>query len=82
MGNESEFARKIDEDEEQKDCSVAGNGEAVADRRMFLQGAVASAAALALPHWSRAAGRPALPADEMDGIRAEIGKRHDEAVKR
>ena len=51
-----------------------------ADRRTFLQGAaasaVASAAALAWPKWARAA------ADDLDAIRAEIEKRHDESVKR
>jgi len=45
-------------------------------RRTFLQGAVAGAAALALPRWARAA------ASDLDAIRAEIEKRHDEAVKR
>src|ERR1700684_2024779 len=69
MGNESEFERIED-------------GEAVADRRTFLQGAVASAAALALPSWTRASAAPAVPADEMEGIRAEIEKRHDESVQR
>jgi acetylornithine deacetylase/succinyl-diaminopimelate desuccinylase-like protein len=45
-------------------------------RRTFLQNAVAGAAALALPRWARAA------ASDLDGIRAEIEKRHDEAVQR
>ena len=45
-------------------------------RRMFLQGAAATAAALALPAWT-----PAHPG-EMDAIGAEIEKRHDESVKR
>ncbi len=50
------------------------------DRRTFLQGAAAAAAAtaatLAMPRWSQA--HPG----ELDAIRAEIEKRHDESVKR
>jgi acetylornithine deacetylase/succinyl-diaminopimelate desuccinylase-like protein len=50
------------------------------DRRTFLQGAAATAAAtaatLAMPRWAQA--HPA----EADAIRAEIDKRHDESVKR
>ena len=50
------------------------------DRRTFLQGAAATAAAtaatLAMPRWAQA-----LPG-ELDAIRAEVEKRHDEAVKR
>src|SRR4029077_7120039 len=45
-------------------------------RRTFLQNAVAGAAALALPRWARAA------ASDLDAIRAEIEKRHGEAVQR
>jgi acetylornithine deacetylase/succinyl-diaminopimelate desuccinylase-like protein len=59
----------------------AHDEETAADRRTFLQRAAASAAALALPNWAHAAAM-AAPADEMDGIRAEIEKRHDEAVQR
>jgi acetylornithine deacetylase/succinyl-diaminopimelate desuccinylase-like protein len=48
-----------------------------ADRRAFLQGAAATAAAaLALPRWAQA-----HPSD-LDAIRAEVEKRHDESVKR
>jgi len=51
-----------------------------ADRRAFLHGAAASAAAaaatMALPRWAQA--HP----DDLDAIRAEVGKRHDESVKR
>ena len=46
------------------------------DRRTFLQGAAAAAALTAIPHWAQA--RP----DDFSAIRAEIEKRHDEAVKR
>lgn len=62
--------------EERAKTSGAGSAEG-ADRRAFLQGAVAGAAALALPKWVRAAA-----GDEMAAIRAEIEKRHDEAVRR
>jgi len=46
------------------------------NRRTFLKGAAAGAAILAgpSPAWSAQS--------ELDGIRAEIGKRHDEAVRR
>src|SRR6267154_2257639 len=47
-------------------------------RRIFLQTAVAGAAALALPRWTRAAA----PASELDIVFAEIDKRHDESLKR
>jgi len=50
------------------------------DRRAFLQGAAATAAAaaatLAMPRWAQA-----HPGD-LDAIRAEVEKRHDESVKR
>lgn len=46
------------------------------DRRAFLHAAAAGAATLALPDALRGAQ------DELSGIRAEIDKRHDEAVKR
>ena len=49
------------------------------DRRTFLHGAAAGAAALAIPRWSHARGNAA---DDLAGIRAEIQKRHDESVKR
>ncbi len=46
------------------------------DRRSFLQGAAAAAAAIAMPGWAKA-----HPSD-LEAIRAEIEKRHDESVKR
>ena len=46
------------------------------DRRTFLQTAAAATAALAIPRWAQA--HPG----EMDAVRAEIEKRHDESVKR
>jgi acetylornithine deacetylase/succinyl-diaminopimelate desuccinylase-like protein len=52
----------------------------LSDRREFLQGAAATAAAtaatLAMPRWAQA-----QPGD-LDAIRAEVEKRHDESVKR
>src|SRR3984957_11676130 len=87
MGNDFEFGRTQDQSCEAQKRKAEGSpgfvdGEAAAGRRTFLQGAVASAAALALPHWAHAAAPRAVPADEMDGIRAEIEKRHDEAFER
>ncbi len=53
-----------------------GKHSSAMDRRKFIQGAVGSAAAMALPGvaWSAA--------DDLGPIRAEIEKRHDESVKR
>ncbi|MGC0773670.1 MAG: M20/M25/M40 family metallo-hydrolase [Candidatus Acidiferrum sp.] len=87
MGTEFEFERVGDktcksEERNAEGSPVAADGEAVAGRRTFLQSAVASAAALALPKWVHAAAAPSASADEMEGIRAEIAKRHDEAVQR
>jgi acetylornithine deacetylase/succinyl-diaminopimelate desuccinylase-like protein len=48
------------------------------DRRKFLQTTAATAVALALPRWTRAAAAPA----DLDPIFAEIQKRHDESLKR
>src|SRR6201999_420109 len=52
------------------------------DRRTFLQGAAASslvgAAALSFPHLTRSV----LAADDLDAIRKEIEKRHEESVHR
>ncbi|HYL65396.1 MAG TPA: M20/M25/M40 family metallo-hydrolase [Candidatus Methylomirabilis sp.] len=55
----------------------SSENEGVTDRRAFLQGAVAGAAALALPKWTHAAAD-----DDMSAITAEIEKRHDEALRR
>jgi acetylornithine deacetylase/succinyl-diaminopimelate desuccinylase-like protein len=87
MGTESAFER-VDrqscppEKSKAEQRAAAFASDVIADRRTFLEGAVASAAALALPNWAHAALVPTAPADEMDGIRAEIEKRHDEAVER
>jgi acetylornithine deacetylase/succinyl-diaminopimelate desuccinylase-like protein len=48
------------------------------DRRTFLQTTAATAAALTLPRWTRAAA----PASDLDPVFAEIDKRHDESLKR
>jgi acetylornithine deacetylase/succinyl-diaminopimelate desuccinylase-like protein len=45
-------------------------------RRAFLKGAIGGAAALACPHWTRA------DTGDLDGVRVQIEKRHDEAVQR
>ncbi len=87
MGTASEFERVdsqgcLPEKSAAEQPAAAFNRDVIADRRTFLEGAVASAAALALPNWAHAAVVPAAPADEMDGIRAEIEKRHDQAVQR
>jgi acetylornithine deacetylase/succinyl-diaminopimelate desuccinylase-like protein len=59
------------------------------DRRHFLVGAAAGAAAMALPRWARAAENDFSPnlglaafQDDLASIRAEIAKRHDETVQR
>jgi acetylornithine deacetylase/succinyl-diaminopimelate desuccinylase-like protein len=48
------------------------------DRRKFLQTTAATAAALSLPRWTRAAAA----ASDLGLIFAEIDKRHDESLKR
>lgn len=68
-----------DEKEEQR-SGGAPESDPVADRRTFLEGAVASAAVLALPNWARR-GSAIEPLD-MNPIRAEIEKRHGEAIER
>lgn len=55
------------------------------DRRQFLVGAAAGAAALAMPRWAHAGESSffsSAPDDDLSAIRAEITKRHDETVKR
>ena len=59
------------------------------DRRHFLVGAAAGAAAMALPRWARAGESGFSPnlglaafQDDLAPIRAEITKRHDETVQR
>jgi acetylornithine deacetylase/succinyl-diaminopimelate desuccinylase-like protein len=85
MDNEFEFPRLDNRGDEQKGSreqrpASALDYDAGANRRTFLQGAVASAAALALPAWAPVAS--AAAPDDMNTIRAEIEKRHDEAVQR
>src|SRR5207237_335783 len=53
-----------------------GNMEHSVDRRTFLEGAAAGAAALAWPRWTPPASRG------LDDIQAEIERRHQEAVAR
>jgi acetylornithine deacetylase/succinyl-diaminopimelate desuccinylase-like protein len=62
---------------------MAGNGSTPVNRRVFLRGAAASAAVLAWPRWAGAgAGAGAPAAADLDAVRAEIEKRHDECVRR
>ena len=87
MGNESGFDRLNDKSSESVSrgaelSACAAENEAVTGRRLFLQSAVAGAAAFALPKWAHAATAAPAPADEMEGIRAQIEKRHDESVQR
>jgi acetylornithine deacetylase/succinyl-diaminopimelate desuccinylase-like protein len=72
----SGFGYSRDRDEREENNSDSWSFHSVSDRRGFLQGAAATAAALALPRWAQA-----QPGD-MDAIRAEIEKRHEESVKR
>jgi acetylornithine deacetylase/succinyl-diaminopimelate desuccinylase-like protein len=52
------------------------------DRRSFLLGTAAGAASLAMPRWMSAASESALFQDDLAAIRAEVTKRHTEAVQR
>jgi len=82
MTNSSNPSERQNMNECEQTCSGASAGFASSDRRTFLQGAAATAVsgatALAWPGWTL--GETA--AGDMDAIRAEIEKRHDEAVKR
>jgi acetylornithine deacetylase/succinyl-diaminopimelate desuccinylase-like protein len=78
MANGFRFEREDEKSQESKGRAATSDSEPLAGRRMFLQGAAASAAALALPSWAHSAMAP----DDMDAIRAQIEKRHDEAVQR
>ncbi len=57
-------------------AGASQDNSAWADRREFLQGAAATVAALALPRWARA------DSSDLGVIRAEVEKRHTEAVER
>jgi acetylornithine deacetylase/succinyl-diaminopimelate desuccinylase-like protein len=70
--NEEKFGARSSQQSEAASSAV--------DRRAFLHGAVASAAALALP--LSAFPSNALPPDDLDAIRKEIEKRHHESVER
>ena len=60
----------------EKENRSSDETQPAANRRTFLQGAVAAAALTALPSWAQA--HP----EDVSAIRAEIEKRHEEAVKR
>lgn len=76
MSRLSSFGSSHDRDEREENNSESWPFHSASDRRTFLQGAAATAAALAMPRWA-----PARPG-EMDAIRTEIEKRHDESLKR
>jgi len=85
MANSSHFEDSRDEQAKNRaeEKSSPANSETPSaeifpstDRRAFLQGAAAAAAALAMPRWAHA--RPS----DLDAIHAEIERRHDESVKR
>jgi acetylornithine deacetylase/succinyl-diaminopimelate desuccinylase-like protein len=85
--NESGFDRLNDKSSESvsrgaEQSARAAENQTATGRRLFLQSALGGAAALALPKWAHAATAAPAPADEMDGIRAQIEKRHDESVQR
>src|SRR5260370_13631352 len=69
------------EDERDQNHSNSSSLLSPSDRRSFLQGAAATAVAgastLAWPAWARSTAA----AGDLDAIRAEIEKRHDESVK-
>jgi len=65
-------------DRDDREVVNSGTGR---ERRAFLRGAAAATtAALALPRWTWAAGAPV--AGDLAPVYAEIGKRHEEAVRR
>src|SRR5690348_8743075 len=82
MPNLSNSNREPLGDERAKNNANSSTLRLPSDRRTFLQAAAATAAAgaatFALPAWARGAA----PASDLDAIRAEIEKRHDESVKR
>lgn len=57
-----------------------------AGRRTFLQGAAATAALVAVPHWSEHVAQMTAGSqkgtNDLGAVRAEIAKRHNEAVQR
>ena len=81
MPNPSKSSHDRIEDEREQNHSSAPALLSPSDRRTFLQGAAATAAAgaatFAWPAWARSA----VGASDFDAIRAEIEKRYDESVK-
>src|SRR5437879_3147329 len=82
MPNPSNSNRDRLEDGREQDHSNTTPLSSCSDRRTFLQGAAATAAAsaatVAWPAWARSE----TAAGDLDAIRGEIEKRHDESVKR
>ncbi len=75
-------------DDDSKACGGYLPSTSPLDRRSFLAGAAAGAAALALPRWAVAAEGLLAPNpsaafdDDLSPIRSEIMRRHDETIKR
>ena len=82
MPNPSNSSHNHLDNEGAQDHSGSSSFPSPWGRRTFLQGAAAIAAAgagtFAWPSWARGAA----DASDLDAIRAEIEKRHDESVKR
>src|SRR6185312_7330261 len=85
MSSDFESINNAGQDNETAATSTANS----LDRRHFLVGAAAGTVAMALPRWARAGesgfssnlGSAAFQ-DDLAPIRAEVAKRHDEAVQR
>ena len=78
------FAEDCSPENLRSTCSRSGMG-----RRKFVAGSAATAAMLAIPGWASAAAEtfggiaPTAPyQDDLNAIRNEVSKRHDEAVQR
>src|SRR5260370_12063291 len=81
MPNPSNANHQPLEDEREQEHSSSSSHVSSSDRRTFLQGAAtvaAGAATFGWPTWASSA----VAASDLDAIRAEIEKRHDESVKR
>src|SRR5262245_59123820 len=74
--NATESLDRVDATDSAEVDTTSGATLLTIDRRTFLQGAVAGATAMAWPRATRA------DAGDLDGIRAQIEKRHDESVQR
>src|SRR5260370_34916296 len=82
MPNSSKSTHEPREDASGQNLLNSSPLPSTSDRRAFLQGAAATAAAGAATLAWPALAHSAVAANDMDAIRAEIEKRHDESVKR